>query len=336
MKIEPRRVEAFLRDPGPVRIVLLHGEDHGLIAERASSLVRHVAGTLDDPFRVVILGRDEAHALPAEMCGLSLTGGRRVLHVREATDAFAEPVRESLAGPGGSLAVLEAGVLQPRSKLRLVIEASDEGAAIACYPDDAGTIRRVLKDELLRRGVDADEDALAWLGSRIPDRGSLRQEAEKLALLVGPGGHVDFSTAVVCTADFASQSIDDALYAAGAGDVQEADRGLARAISEGIAPVQLVRAGLAHIQRLLRAKLAMASGMSAGDAVRGLRPPIHFKRLPQFSRALALWSLADLASASRRLQESERSCKTTGLPADEVSQAVVLSMAQRAAGLARR
>jgi len=34
VKLDARRVEAFLRDPGAVRAVLLHGEDAGLIRER--------------------------------------------------------------------------------------------------------------------------------------------------------------------------------------------------------------------------------------------------------------------------------------------------------------
>ena len=52
MKLDARRLAGFLRDPGACRIVLLHGEDVGLIRERAEALTRAVAGGLDDPFRV--------------------------------------------------------------------------------------------------------------------------------------------------------------------------------------------------------------------------------------------------------------------------------------------
>src|SRR4051794_40119581 len=98
MKLEARRVLAFLRDPGVCRVVLLHGEDAGLIRERAEALVRVVAGSLDDPFRVAELERDAWPQLPAEAASLSLTGGRRVVRVREATDAAAGVVGEALAG----------------------------------------------------------------------------------------------------------------------------------------------------------------------------------------------------------------------------------------------
>ena len=85
MKLDPRRVPAFLREPGDCRVVLLHGDDSGLIRDRAEALVRVVAGTLDDPFRVVELARDELARLPEEAASLSLTGGRRVVrYVRPA------------------------------------------------------------------------------------------------------------------------------------------------------------------------------------------------------------------------------------------------------------
>jgi len=45
MKLDARRVEAFLANPGATRVVLFHGEDEGLIREWAAQLVRTVAGS---------------------------------------------------------------------------------------------------------------------------------------------------------------------------------------------------------------------------------------------------------------------------------------------------
>ena len=56
MKLDARRVAAFLRDPGAVRLVVLHGEDEGLVRQRADTLTLAVVGAKDDPFRVAWLG----------------------------------------------------------------------------------------------------------------------------------------------------------------------------------------------------------------------------------------------------------------------------------------
>ncbi len=51
MKLEAGRVEGFLRNPGAARVVLIHGPDGGLVAERAVALVKAVVGGTDDAFR---------------------------------------------------------------------------------------------------------------------------------------------------------------------------------------------------------------------------------------------------------------------------------------------
>jgi DNA polymerase-3 subunit delta len=84
-KLDARRAAAVLADPGPFRAVLLHGDDAGLVRERAEALVRAVlGGAMDDPFRLAELNRDEAAkpgALAGEAAALAMTGGRRVVRV---------------------------------------------------------------------------------------------------------------------------------------------------------------------------------------------------------------------------------------------------------------
>ena len=84
MKLDARRVAAFLEAPGACRVVVLFGDDHGTIRERSNTLLRAVAGTLDDPFRVTDLEKDGIGRIVEEMASRSLTGGRRVVRVRDA------------------------------------------------------------------------------------------------------------------------------------------------------------------------------------------------------------------------------------------------------------
>jgi DNA polymerase III subunit delta len=136
MKLPPARIQGFLRDPGTCRVVLLYGDDAGMMRERAEALVRAVAGSLDDPFLVTELAREDIRRLPDEAAGLSLMGGRRVVRVRDATDAAADPVATLLKGKAPALVVLEGGALQTRSKLRSLLDAAPDGVSIGCYPEE--------------------------------------------------------------------------------------------------------------------------------------------------------------------------------------------------------
>ena len=337
MKLPPARVPAFLRDPGTTRAVLLYGDDAGMIRERAEDLVRLVAGSLDDPFRVTELAREDIRRLPDEAAGLSLMGGRRVVRVREATDAAADPVAAALKGVGTSLVVLEAGALPGRSKLRTVLDAAPDAATIGCYPEEGRALEETIRATLKGFEVGIDPDALAWLSRQLgADRASTRAELEKLALYVGRGQRVDLAAAQTCVGDLAGLSLDDALFAATTGDLPMADRALELAVAEGAAPVQIIRSAMAHLQRLHRARLAMEEkGATAADAMKTLRPPVFYQKVGAFSRSLGLWSVGNINAALATLSEAERGCKRTGWPDVSLARSAVFTLARRAAAMSR-
>lgn len=334
MKLDARRFPAFVKDPGTCRVVLLHGEDAGLIRHRAEALIRSVAGSLNDPFLVTDLTRETADRLGEEAASLSMTGGRRVVRVREVTDTATDRVKAVLAGKAPALVVLEAPGLASRSRLKTAVEAAADGAALACYPEEGRDLEQTIRTTLTEAGVTADAESLSWLVGQLgADRASTRREIEKLALYAGPGGRVDLDAAMACVGDLAGLSMDDALFAATAGDVAAADRALEVAMAEGAAPVGVLRAAMSHLQRLHRVRLVMEeTGASAGDAARTARPPVFFKRAPAFTRALGLWPATALFGALAFLADAERACKRTGAPDDSICRNAVLTLARRAAG----
>ncbi len=332
MKLDPRRVQAFLRDPATCRVVLLHGEDQGLIRERAEALTRLIAGSLDDPFRVTELDRDDIAHLADEAASLSLMGGRRVVRVRDTPESAAKPVDAVFNGRGDALVVLEAGVLPSSSRLRAAVEKAADGAAIACYPEEGRALEETIRATLQADRITADAEALAWLAARLgADRASTKAEIEKLALFVGAGGSVEMTAAASCVGDLAGLSLDDALFAATAGDITTADRALELAIGEGATPVGVIRAALGHLQRLHRGRLAADRGLSPAEAAKSVKPPIFFRRMNAFARALTLWPAPALAGAMSMLGEAEQACKRTGSPDDAICRHAVLSLARRAA-----
>ena len=331
MKIAPQRLAAFLRRPGDCRVVLMYGEDVGMIHHRAEMLVRAVAGSLDDPFLVAELARGELDRLADEAASLPLIGGRRVVRVRDTTDAAIAPVQSVLNSRAQALVVLEAPGLATRSKLRTLLEAAPDGAAIACHPEEGRALEETIRRVLGEAAVSVEQDALGWLVGQLgADQVSTHAELEKLALYAGPDGRIDLDMAMYCVGDLAGLSLDDALFAATAGDPATADRALELAIAEGTAPVSVLRAGLMHLHRLFRARLLMESGMSASDAAKAARPPVFFRRIGAFTKALSLWSSLSLATAMAGLSQAERNCKRTGAPDHTLSRHAVLTLAWRA------
>ncbi|MEJ0049393.1 MAG: DNA polymerase III subunit delta [Rhodospirillales bacterium] len=335
MKLDARQVAGFLRRPGPCRVVLLHGDDEGLIRERARELTLSVAGSLNDPFLVAELDRDGWSRITEEMTAMSLIGGRRVIRVREVTDAATEPVRAALRGAGDALLLLEAPELG-KGKLRTLIEAAPDAAAIACYPEEGRALQDLIRAMLAELGASADAETVSWLAESLGgDRAVVRGEVEKLALLAGAGGRVDVEMARSSAGDAAGASADAGLLSATRGDPVAADHEVEAAIAEGVTAIALVRMALGHLQRLHQARLRMQDGLSAADAIRGLRPPVFFKAVGGMTASLALWPTESLARAIDEARTVEIACKQTGSRPELLVRRFVAGLARQAQGRMR-
>ncbi len=313
MKLDARRIAAFGGAPGAGGGGLLQGVHVGWGRHRALALTLGVCGQRDDPFRVAWLSREDHGRLLEEATAISMMGGRRVVRVRDAGDGLAGAVRQVAESAGDSLTVLEADALPGRSKLRTFVEAAANGAAIACYPEEGRALQDAIEGGLAAAGVRLDGEALRWLADHVgSDRGSTRGEVEKLILYAGADRRLDLDAVRACVGDLAAASFDDAVYAALAGDVAGADTAAERTLAEGMAPVAFTRGVLAHLGKMHVARGHMATGLSAADAVRALRPPVFFKRVAAFTEALALWSPRKLMQAMEEVRRVELACKQTG------------------------
>jgi DNA polymerase-3 subunit delta len=344
VKLPPARVGAFLAKPdAALRAGLVYGADAGLVRERADRLAAAICADPRDPFRVADLAAAALSADPArlhdEAASLSLTGGRRLLRVRDAGDAVGALFDRFLADPppGDSFVLVEAGELPTRSSLRRSFEAASIAMAIPCYADGKREIEDLVRDVLGARRISIAGDAMAYLVDHLgTDRLMSRGEIEKLALLVGDGGRAGLAEAMASVGDSAALGLDDVVFTAAEGDAAGLERALLRAFLEGETSVGLLRAQMRHFQRLHVAASLLASGASEDDAMRNLRPPIFFKQQERFKRQLRLWPASRAALALSLLTEAEINAKTTGFPAEAICRDALLRIAQRAAAAGPR
>lgn len=340
MKLAANRVEAFVRAPD-VPAVLIYGPDAGLVKERLDKLAKTVVEDLSDPFRLVDLTmpmlKEDPARLADEIAALSMMGGRRVVRVRDASDALAGPLQSWLNNPvGDALLLIEAGELTPRSALRKLAESEQKLAALPCYADEGGSLHAVIADSLRNHGLSAEPDAVAWLADHLGgDRLLTRSELDKLALYMGADKRVTLADAAAVTGDTAALSQDDLAMAASEGDQATVQRVLDRLLHEGISPITLIRGLQRHFTRMHQAAGLVAEGKNAEQALATLKPPPHFRVAGRMKGQLGRWSPDKLATALDLLLTAEMECKTTGLPAPEICGRAVLQLT-RAAAAGRR
>lgn len=343
MKVSPRDTERFLKQPpAGLRGALFFGPDEGLVRERARQLAATVIDDLEDPFRVVSFTGAELGADPARLAdeanALSMTGGRRLIHIRAATDALANPLKDLLDGPiCEALIVIEAGAMPPRSGLRRLLEQSRAGAAIGCYADEGRDLIGVIEADLRGHGLGAGPDVVAYLAANLGgDRMITRSELEKLALYCADADAVTLDDAMALVGDSASLDLDDVALAAADGDHAAVDRAVARLLSENVASIAILRAVVRHFLRLQRAVGALEAGKSPRDAIAALKPPVFFKHVPRLTAQLRWWPRDSLATALDHLLDAELRCKTTGAPEAAIVSRTLLLIANAAARARRQ
>jgi len=329
-KLDARRLAGFLADPAAsCRLVLLTGDDSGLVRERAEALLRAASG--GDPMRRAEFSAREAAKDSALLAGEAATsallgGGRRAVLVRDAGDGLANAAAAALDGPGPGLVVVEAPGLR-KGKLTRLVEGHAAGAWIECWRERGAELAASAQRALRELGVEADSAAAALLAERAgEDRLLLRREAEKLALYVGAGARAGAEEALAVAAEGGGLGLGDALMAATAGVVAAAGRALAVAFAEGANAVQAIRAALQHVRRLQAVQADVAKGKTAREAMQARG--VFFRDQPLFEKALRRWSPARLESAGAVLLRAERQSKTTGLPDETLARHALLAIAR--------
>jgi len=332
-------VDRFLRSPDPaILAALIYGPDLGGVRERASAIVRAVAGSLDDAFAVVRLSDDALAGDPGlladEQASLSLMGGRRVVWVAEAGAGFLKAIASILANPRpGNLIVAEAGALQKKAPLRTLFEASGDAVAIACYADGTREIDALITAEMRNARLSIDDDAREHLAGLLgADRALSRQELQKLATYAHGKTAVSLADVEAVCGDASEHSLDDLVDAVFEGDLDSVDAVFQTLLDAGTAPDRMISAANQHVARLAAMRMNVDAGRRTEDVVRSARPQIFFKRQAGMIRQLSAWELDGIAAAGNALGSAVLQMRGEAELSEAIALRCLLALARKARG----
>ena len=317
MKVAPRQLSGFLANiPAHIRAVLLHGSDVGLISERATGIAKQYSNDLDDVFSVTRFDGDTLSSDPAALgdaaASLSMTADCRLVLVRGRGSEMLDSCKLALSGSlEGAFMIVEASDTTTRHAIVKLFETADHAAAIGCYPDEPRDIGALLSEVLGADDITISDDARTAVIQRLGgNRAASRREIEKLALLAGPGGKLEFEDVATALGDGAGLAISDIAAAAADGSIGLLERTIEKAWEDKQPGVAVLRGCQFHFRQLLAAARAMQRGGSAQQAVKSLRPPVHFRQQDRIISQLRHWNAAALSDVLDRLQDAELSAKT--------------------------
>jgi DNA polymerase III subunit delta len=336
--VKSHEATRYLKSPsGAVSALLFYGTDAGLVAERARTAAKAWASLENPPSEIIRFDdadlESDPDRLAVELMTVPLFGGRKVVLASTGRRINAALLKELVApGPLAGILVVEAGNLKPSDSLRSVFEKSRHAAAIACFPDEGRDLSALIDEDLKAAGMtiapDARDILLAQLGA---DRALSRGEIAKLILYCTGRDRIEPNDVEAIVSDASELGIDRIVNGAGAGDAGVAVRELARTLASGESPQTVILSLQRHFIRLHRIQAEVTSGRPLADALKSLRPPLHFRQKDAIAAQIRKWPLAILTAALEEISRAARSARRTGARDDLIAESLILTLA----GLAR-
>lgn len=336
--IKSNQAEQFLKTlDSRYRAVLVYGTDAGVVSERARTAAQRLAAASQPPGEVLRIEdadlETEPDRLLVEVQTLPMFGGPKVVHTRASRRVNAQLLRPLLEG--NTLAaglVVEAGNLRPDDAMRALFEKSSTSAAIACFADEGRDLDGIVRETLRQAGVTITPEAQQALVSRLgADRAMTRGELEKLVLYTREKRQIDLDDVDAIVGDASELAVDKVVLAAASGHTGQALSEFDRVVASGESPQSVIAAVQRHFQRLHRMRAGIESGRSMDDAIRQIRPPVHFKTRPVLEAQCRIWTADTLLKALSRIGEAAAAARLNSTLETALAERLLLDLARTAA-----
>lgn len=304
-------VPRFLKSPDPsCRAVLVYGPDAGLVSERAVALAKAFARRQKGEAEIVRLGdrdfAEEPARLDLELRTRPMFADAKVVRVTAGSRLDVPALKALLAEPSDNALIVDAGNLRPDSGLRKLFEKLAHAASLPCYSDDRD-LAGMIDAELREAGLRIDPETKTYLMGRLgADQALSRAEIVKLVLYARGGDSISHEDVEAIVGDAGEIALENFVYATSGGDPRLALRELQRLAAAGTGHAAALSALARHFTQLHRAAATQASGGSAEQAVKSMRPRPHFKREPVFLSHCRRWGASRLSHALPLIQETIR------------------------------
>ncbi|MCH9807132.1 MAG: DNA polymerase III subunit delta [Alphaproteobacteria bacterium] len=319
-----------------ISAILTYGPDAGMVSERARAAAKCWANLEDPPSEIVRIDDADLEQNPdrlsIELMTVPMFGGRKVILATTGRRLNAKLLKDIVApGPLPGILVVEGGNLKPTDSLRSVFEKAKHAAAIACYPDEGRDLTALVDDEVKAAGLKIAPEAREYLVAHLgADRALSRGEIAKLVLYCTGRPRIELADVEAIISDASELNIDRIVNAASGGDTATAVRELSRALLAGESAQMIILSLQRHFMRLHRIQAEVSAGRQVADALKSIRPPIHFKQKNAVTAQIRKWSLPDLNRAHQEIGIAARNARRTGARDDLITERLILALSRLA------
>jgi DNA polymerase III subunit delta len=320
MKIQPNQSLNFLnKDFQQYQGVLIFGNNAGLVSKRCDLLQQKFINPADETsFNSLNLDYEQVAKDPSllyeELNSYSMLGTPKIITIDSVSKSINKKIIDILSSSGGdNFIIFRGGEFPPSSSTRKFFETNKNFAALACYYDNAESIKNILISKLSVKNVKfASPEVMDYILENIQgDHLSVVSEIEKIALFAQSDSILSLKEIKsIINKHSYNTSYDELIKNIINNKLDKAEIEFSKLTYSGVSIVAIIRNITNYFVKLLKVKTLITQGKAEHLAMSFLRPPIFYKYEADFKNGLKKYTVSKLTEIIESLIKLEIDCKT--------------------------
>ena len=290
------------------KVFIVYGENEGLKKEIISKIKRdHGGKEIKYDEDLILKNTTEFYS---QIKNNSLFEEKKIFLLERCTDKISEIVMEICEDITEDLIIVNCGILEKKSKLRKIIEDSQNAVIIPTYKDNSQSLANIAKALFNEKKINISHETLNLLVSRCNgDRGYLKHELEKISNYLSDKKNISLKEITTLTNLFENYSASELVDASLSKNMKKTCEILDENNYSNEDIFLILRVFLQKTKKLLNLIENLNIGKNVEKAISEYRPPIFWKDKPIIERQLQIWSFEGVKNLIYKINDVETKIK---------------------------
>ena len=269
---------------------LIYGENEGLKNEIIKILKKNLSGNVENHDETEIINNNEIFY--EKIFNQSLFEKEKIIIINRCSDKIVEIVENIIEKKNSDIKIiLNADILEKKSKLRNLFEKSKELVIVPTYKDNLITLADIAKKFFNNYKISISQETINLLANRCNgDRGHLKYELDKILIYMHDKKNISLEEIYKLTNLAENFSINELADTSLSKNLQKTSEIISESNYKPEDIILILRTFLQKAKRLLNLYEKQDENESLDSLIDNYKPPIFWKDKPIVKRQLEKWS----------------------------------------------
>ena len=284
---------------------LVYGENEGLKNETIQILKKNFNGNIERYDETQILNNDENFY--EKIFNQSLFEKEKIIIINRCSEKIFEIIEKLLDKNITDIKIiLNANILERKSKLRNLFEKSKKLVVVPTYKDTSIALIEIAKKFFNNYKISISQETINLLVDRCNgDRGHLKSELDKILIYIHNKKSINLNEIHILTNLSENFSINELVDSSLSKNARRTSKIINESNYKSEDGILILRTFLQKAKRLLKLYEQKSESISLDSLINNYKPPIFWKDKPIIKRQLESWSKSEIEDLIVNINKTE-------------------------------